>query len=149
MKQVEAIIRPQRVSTVLEAARELGYRGVTVRSVQGQGIQRGLAQKWRREEYRVDLLPKVAVTMVVPDEEVADLVDMIVKTARTSHIGFTPDYVSPSIHVPPRRPSLRPVGPLRGIIRGDCAHHLAARSARPRHSDRGLMPGPSRYCLLP
>lgn len=95
MKQVEAIIRPQRVSTVLEAARELGYRGVTVRSVQGQGIQGGLAQKWRREEYRVDLLPKVAVTMVVPDEEVADLVDMIVKTARTSHIGDGKVFVTP------------------------------------------------------
>ncbi len=95
MKQIEAIIRPQRVTAVLEAARQLGYKGVTVRSVQGQGIQGGVAQKWRREEYRVDLLPKVALTMVVPDEEVGDLVDMIVKTARTDHIGDGKVFVTP------------------------------------------------------
>lgn len=95
MKQIQAIIRPQRVDTVVKAARELGYKGVTVRSVQGQGIQGGLAQKWRREEYRVDLLPKVSVTMVVPDDEVDDLVDVIVKSARTDHIGDGKVFVTP------------------------------------------------------
>ncbi len=94
MKRIEAIIRPQRLSALVEAVDSLGYRGLTVRSVTGQGIQGGLAQQWRREEYRVDLLPKVSVMMAVQDDEVEDLVAVMVKTARTDRIGDGKIFVS-------------------------------------------------------
>lgn len=95
MTQIEAIIRPQRLSAVVEAVDALGYRGITVRSVQGHGIQGGLSQQWRREEYRVDLLPKVSVVMTVLDSEVEDLIDVIVKSARTDRIGDGKIFVTP------------------------------------------------------
>jgi nitrogen regulatory protein P-II 1 len=95
LKQIEAVIRPQRLSALVEAVDTLGYRGLTVRSVTGQGIQGGVAQQWRREEYRVDLLPKVSVMMVVQDSDAEDLIDVIVKATRTDRIGGGKIFVTP------------------------------------------------------
>lgn len=95
MMRIEAVIRPERLESVLEAVGALGYRGMTVGNVKGQGIQGGLARQWRRAEYRVDLLPKVSVVMVVLDEEVEDLMKVIAMAARTDRIGDGKIFVTP------------------------------------------------------
>lgn len=94
MKRIEAIVRPQRVEAVKDALVSLGHAGVTVSEVKGHGIQKGLTQEWRGAPYRVDLLPKVSVVAVVNDHEVADLVDAIVKAARTDRIGDGKIFIS-------------------------------------------------------
>ena len=42
--------------------------GMTVTEVVGRGQQKGLVLQWRAGEYRVDLLPKLKVEVVVMDE---------------------------------------------------------------------------------
>ena len=87
MKRIEAIVRPERLEAVKDAIGQFGHQGLTVCDVRGHGIQNGVSQMWRGEEYVVDLLPKVSVILVVNDHEVGDITDAIVKAARTGRIG--------------------------------------------------------------
>jgi len=70
MKKIEAILRPERLSIVKEALEELGYPGMTVTDVKGHGAQRGITEQWRGRTFRVDLLSKIKVEMVVSDKDV-------------------------------------------------------------------------------
>lgn len=87
MKRIEAIIRPQRVDEVKAALKAIDHHGMTVLAGHGHGIQGGVSQQWRGEEYTVDLLPKSVVIVVVNDHLVHDCVDIIAKAAWTGSIG--------------------------------------------------------------
>ena len=87
MIKVEAIIQPNRFETVKEALVELGVEGMTVSDVRGHGRQKGHTEMYRGREYDVDLLPKIKLEMVLPDNRVAGAVDAILKTASTGKIG--------------------------------------------------------------
>jgi len=94
MKKIEAIVRPERLEAVKEALVELGHAGLTVSEVKGHGIQKGITQQWRGQEYSIDLLPKVMVMAVVNDAEVSDAIDAICMAARTEMIGDGKIFVS-------------------------------------------------------
>jgi nitrogen regulatory protein P-II 1 len=94
VKRIEAIIRPDRLEAVKLALHDLGHVGLTVSEVRGHGIQGGIAQQWRGEEYHVDLLPKVSVVAVVHDHEAQDAVDAISVAARTGKMGDGKIFVS-------------------------------------------------------
>lgn len=95
MKRVEAIVRPERLEAVKDALIAVGHNGLTVQEVKGHGIQKGIAQQWRGEEYVIDLLPKVSITAVVHDHQVNDVIDVIVRAARTDRIGDGKIFVTP------------------------------------------------------
>jgi len=95
MKRVEAIIRPEKVEDVKDALIALGHAGLTVTEVKGHGIQKGVSQQWRGQDYTIDLLPKVSVVAVVNDHEVTDVIETIEKAARTDRIGDGKIFVSP------------------------------------------------------
>src|SRR5512139_2930407 len=95
MKKIEAIVRPDRLEAVKEALVALGHAGLTVSEVKGHGVQKGIVQQWRGEEYTIDLLPKVSVMAVVHDHEVTDALEAISKAARTDKIGDGKIFVSP------------------------------------------------------
>lgn len=87
MKKVEAIIRPEKLNEVKLALEEKGYIGLTVTEVKGRGRQKGIVQQWRGREYRVDLLPKVKIEVVVEAGKSGEVVDTIVETAKTGNVG--------------------------------------------------------------
>jgi len=95
MQRIDAIVRPERLESVKESLVALGHHGLTVSEVKGHGIQKGITQQWRGEEYVIDLLPKIQVTAVVHDHEVQDCLDAIVHAARTDRIGDGKIFVSP------------------------------------------------------
>ena len=95
MKRVEAIIRPERLEAVKDALIALGHNGLTVVEVKGHGAQKGIVQQWRGEEYFIDLLPKVSLVAVVHDHEVQDVLDVLVKAARTGRIGDGKIFITP------------------------------------------------------
>ena len=95
MKRIEAIVRAERLEAIKDALTLLGHSGMTVSEVRGHGIQNGVGQQWRGAEYRVDLLPKVSVMVVVHDYEVKDVTDAIVRAARTDRIGDGKIFISP------------------------------------------------------
>ena len=94
MKRIEAIVRPERLEAVKEALIGLGHAGLTVTEVKGHGIQKGITQQWRGQEYSIDLLPKVMIMAVVNDHEVSDVLEAITAAARTGMIGDGKIFVS-------------------------------------------------------
>lgn len=95
MKRIEAILRPEKLEDVKAALTSAGHAGLTVTEVKGHGIQKGITQHWRGQEYTIDLLPKVSVVAVVNDHEVTDVVEAIVAAARTDRIGDGKIFVTP------------------------------------------------------
>ncbi len=87
MKKIEAIIRPESLNAVKNALNELGYPGMTITEVRGHGKQKGLDQVWRGRKYKVEFLPKLKLELVVIDEDMAEIVQTIVREARTGNIG--------------------------------------------------------------
>jgi nitrogen regulatory protein P-II 1 len=87
MKRIEAIVRPEKLEAVKEALVALGHAGLTVTEVKGHGIQKGVTQQWRGQEYTIDLLPKVSVVAVVNDGDVDEVIASIVVAAKTDRIG--------------------------------------------------------------
>lgn len=95
MKKIEAIIRPERLGMVRKSLEELGYPGMTIFEVKGHGKETGLTQQWRGQEYRVELLPRVKVEIVVLDEDVAKTLNAIVRNARTGEMGDGKIFILP------------------------------------------------------
>ena len=87
MKKIEAIIRPFRIDDVREALAEIGVKGMTLTEVKGSGRQKGHTELYRGSEYQIDFLPKIKLEVVVPDSLEAQVVDTIVRTAKTGQVG--------------------------------------------------------------
>ena len=95
MKKIEAIIREEKLEAVKKALEENSYFGMTVSEVSGRGRQKGIPLQWRVGEYRVDLLPKIKIELVLLDEDVPAAVSAIVRNARTEETGDGKIFVLP------------------------------------------------------
>ena len=98
MKKIEAIIRPEKLEAIQKALAEYAILGMTVSEVSGRGKQQGIILQWRAGDYRVELLPKLKIEMVVLDEDVAPALNVIVSKARTGERGDGKIFVSPVEH---------------------------------------------------
>jgi nitrogen regulatory protein P-II 1 len=87
MKRIEAIIRPIRFEAVKEALNDIGVYGMTITDVRGFGRQQGHTEKYRGSTYTLNLLPKIKLEIVVPDERVEEVVSAIIEAAQTGEIG--------------------------------------------------------------
>ena len=87
MRLVTAIIKPFKLDDVKSALETFGVHGLTVSEVNGYGRQKGHTEVYRGAEYQVDFVPKVRLDVVVSDDDAADVVDVIVKSAATGQIG--------------------------------------------------------------
>ncbi len=87
MKLITAVIKPFKLDEVRAALLAFGVQGMTVSESSGYGRQRGHTKVYRGAEYTVELLPKVKVEILVDDEDAEDVVDVVVRAARTGKIG--------------------------------------------------------------
>ena len=87
MKLITAIIKPFKLDEVKEALKAVGVMGITVTEARGFGRQGGHVETYRGAEYKVDLIPKVRLEMVVDDAVADRVVEVIVKSAGTGKIG--------------------------------------------------------------
>jgi len=94
MTKIEAIVQPSKFEAVKEELREIGVDGMTVTDVRGHGRQKGHTEVYRGREYTVDLVPKVKIEMVVPDNMVEKVVNAIVSSAKTGKIGDGKIFIS-------------------------------------------------------
>ena len=94
MKKIEAIIQPHKFEDVKEALKDIGIMGMTVVDVRGHGRQKGHKEVYRGMEYQVDLLPKVKLEIVVPNERAADVIRALSSAAKTGKIGDGKIFVS-------------------------------------------------------
>ena len=87
MKKIEAIIKPFKIEDVKAALAEIGIEGMTVTEVKGYGRQKGHTEIYRGSEYTVDLLPKIKLDLVLPDDRTEEAIATIAKAAKTGKIG--------------------------------------------------------------
>lgn len=94
MKKIEAIIRPEKLDDVRMALERCGYPGITITETEGHGRQKGLVQKWRGEEFRIDTLPKMKIEIVVGDKDAETIIAAVLEAAYTGNVGDGKLFVS-------------------------------------------------------
>jgi nitrogen regulatory protein P-II 1 len=77
MKKIEAIIRQEKLNDIKNALATAGFIGLTTYEVKGRGRQKGIVLSYRTSEYRVDMLPKTKIELVVDDKNVEKVVEII------------------------------------------------------------------------
>jgi nitrogen regulatory protein P-II 2 len=87
MKLVTAIVKPFKLDDVRAALSEIGVSGMTVTEVKGFGRQRGHTELYRGAEYVVDFVPKTRVEVAVRNELVDQVVEAVLKAAKTGKVG--------------------------------------------------------------
>ena len=86
-KKIEAIIREEALDPVKDALHEIGIVGMNVFEIRGHGRQGGIPLSWRGTSYRMDLIPKVQINIVLSENNVEKTIDAIIKAARTGKEG--------------------------------------------------------------
>ncbi len=94
MKKIEAIIQPHKIDDVKDALVGIGIDGMTISEVRGHGRQKGHTEVYRGQEYKVDMLPKVKVEMVVSSDRSDDVIKALSAAARTGKIGDGKIFIS-------------------------------------------------------
>ena len=87
MKLVTAIIKPFKLDDVRATLSDIGVSGMTVTEVKGFGRQRGHTELYRGAEYVVDFVPKTRIEVAVRSDLVDQVVEAIVKAAKTGKVG--------------------------------------------------------------
>lgn len=87
MKKIEAIIRPEKLEDVLDALENVGYSGLMITEIKGHGKQKGLVQQWRGEQYKVRLIYKVKIELIVKDTDAPSVKETILRSAQTGDMG--------------------------------------------------------------
>lgn len=80
---IKAVIRPEKVNTVLSELMEAGFPAVTKYDVVGRGKQQGLTAG----AIHYDEIPKEMLMIGVNDEDKDDVLNIILKSARTGEKG--------------------------------------------------------------
>jgi nitrogen regulatory protein P-II 1 len=94
LKKIEAIVREEKLQELRIALEEQGFYGMTVFDVKGRGAQGGISLQWRVGEYRIELLPKKLLMIVVKDADCQKVVDIICQINKSGTAGDGKIFVS-------------------------------------------------------
>ena len=94
MKRIIAIVRPEKLEPLKEALFAANVSGMTIAQVMGCGNQHGWSEYYRGTEVLLNMIPKVRFELVVPDDDVDELVDLICRTATTGEVGDGKIFIS-------------------------------------------------------
>ncbi len=86
-RKIEAIIREEALDQVKDALHDIGIIGMNVFEIRGHGRQGGIPLSWRGTSYKMDLIPKVQLNIVLSENNVQKTIDTIIKAARTGSEG--------------------------------------------------------------
>ena len=95
MKKIEIISRPYKLDEVKSALTGLGIKGMTIIEVKGFGRQRGHKEVYRGAEYQVEFTAKIKIEVVVEDSMLAEVIQVVQKTAKTGQVGDGKIFVFP------------------------------------------------------
>ena len=99
MKRIDAVIRREQFGKVKQALEAILCPGMMVFTFRGHGKQGGLTETYRGRKFKVDLLPKVLLTIFSNDGDVKRITEAIIKSAKTGEIGDGKIFISPCEHV--------------------------------------------------
>ena len=110
MRMIVAIIQPTKLEAVREALNKIGVTRMTVCDAQGFGRQRGQTEMYRGNEYKTNLLRKIALEIVVNEDFLERTLETIVGVARTGpegNIGDGKIFVVPALEAIEITPNVR------------------------------------------
>ena len=85
--QLHAIIQPIKLSAVQAALEEAGHETLSVTDALGYGRQKGQTPLFRGNEYKIELLRKVIVELLVDEDDLDDVVGIIRSAAKMGSQG--------------------------------------------------------------
>lgn len=91
MKMLLAIIQPTKLNAVKEALAKAGVTRMTVGDAQGYGRQKGRTEMYRGNEYKTNLLRKVALEITLNDDFIDRAIEIVSNVARTGPEGTIGD----------------------------------------------------------
>ncbi len=91
MKMIVAIIQPTKLDALKYALDKIGVERMTVCDAQGYGRQRGQTAMYRGVEYKINLLRKIELEIVVNDDFLERTLETITRVARTGSEGSVGD----------------------------------------------------------
>ena len=91
MKMVRAIIRPEKVETVVDALDEAGYVALTKMEVIGRGKQKGI----QLENIYYDEIPKTMLMLVAEDDQTSKIIEIVTESSITGNYGDGKIFISP------------------------------------------------------
>jgi len=94
MKKIEAIVRPEKLEPLKEALLKKQVNGLTINQVLGCGKQYGYTEYVRGNTIIMNTLPKIEITLVVPDDRLEEIIDTIIDIAQTGKFGDGKIFVS-------------------------------------------------------
>ena len=95
MKKIEAIVKPFKLDDIKERLDEIGVEGMTVSEVKGFGRGGGKAPIYPGAEYIIDFVPKIKIEIVVSDDMTHPVIDALLESAHTGHVGDGKIFVLP------------------------------------------------------
>lgn len=104
MKEIIAIIRPNKINKTKKVLETLGFPAMTAQRVLGRGKQEAIIREVTMDIDKTELLktegtmryiPKRMLTLLVPDQDVSLVVESIMKVNQTGHRGDGRVFVSP------------------------------------------------------
>ena len=95
MKRIEAIVRPTKVADICAALEKVNYPGLMITEIEGHGKQKGVEQQVRGKTYKVGLMTKARIEVVVKDSDAEAIVNTIRETAFTGKVGDGKVFISP------------------------------------------------------
>jgi nitrogen regulatory protein P-II 1 len=88
MKEIIAVIRPNRLHKVRDAFRTLsGFPGMSISHIEGCSAHAGAEQNDSLKEELTDFTRKIRIEIVAPDEMVDDILRIIHQNAHTGQTG--------------------------------------------------------------
>lgn len=90
MKELVIVIRPEKLEVVKAILDDIHCGGMTISSVMGCGTQRGMTEPVnfiKGFKTNINLLPKIRVEVVVPDEQVEGIIVEIRDKVATGNVG--------------------------------------------------------------
>lgn len=83
MIMVRAIVRPDKKETVLYELSSAGFNAATVLDVVGRGKQKGI----KFGDVIYDEIPKSLIMLVIADEDKDDVIELVLRNAKTGETG--------------------------------------------------------------
>lgn len=110
MRMIIAVIQPTKLNAVRDALVKIGVTRMTVCDAQGFARQRGRTELYRGNEYKTNLLRKVALEVVVNEDFLDRTLSTIESAARTGtegNIGDGKIFVLPTLETIEITPNVR------------------------------------------
>jgi nitrogen regulatory protein PII len=87
VKKVAAVFRPDKLGSLSAQLEQAGYQGFTVSDVRGHGQSPEALGEWRGQTYELHVTHKLAIEIIVGDDEVEEVVAAIVRGTHTGAMG--------------------------------------------------------------